>query len=148
MFKVSFLPVAAAGVLLLAAGPAVAAEHQVKMLNRGADGFMVFEPAVVKARPGDTVRFLPTDPGHNAEMIAGMIPEGVPLARGAMNKELVVKVTKPGVYAFKCAPHYGMGMVAVVQVGAATNGAAVSAAAASAPGQARKRLAAYLAKTK
>lgn len=146
MLKTRILSLAAAGALLLAAGQAAAAEHTIKMLNRGADGFMVFEPAVVKAKPGDTLRFVPTDLSHNAEMITGMVPDGVPLAKGAMNKELVVKVTKPGVYGFKCSPHFSMGMVALVQVGPAANKAAVQAAAAKTPGQAKKRFATYLAR--
>ncbi|WGM39121.1 pseudoazurin [Caulobacter sp. NIBR1757] len=146
MLKSRFLVTAAAGLLLMAAGQAAAADLTIKMLNKGADGLMVFEPAVVKAKPGDTLHFVPTSPSHNAEMVAGMVPGGVPLAKGVMNKELVVKVTKPGVYVFKCNPHYAMGMVAVIQVGAASNKAAVVAATAAAPPQARRRLTGYLAR--
>ena len=46
------------------------------MLNKGAEGAMVFEPSLLKITPGDTVKFLATDKTHNAESIAGMIPEG------------------------------------------------------------------------
>ena len=35
--------------------------HEVKMLNSGADGIMVFEPAVIKISKGDTVNFVATD---------------------------------------------------------------------------------------
>lgn len=139
---------AAAVALLLAAGQAAAAEHVIKMLNSGADGAMVFEPAVLKVKPGDTLRFVATNPGHNAEMIAGMVPAGVPLAKGTMGKDLLVKVTTPGVYGFKCLPHYNMGMVALVQVGAPTNLAAVKAAAAATPGMAKRRFATYFARLK
>src|SRR3546814_8035044 len=55
------------------AGPAVAADHEVKMLNRGAAGMMVFEPAWLKVEPGDTVTFKSVNPSHNAETIAGKI---------------------------------------------------------------------------
>lgn len=41
--------------------PALAAEIKVKMLNRGTEGVMVFEPALVKIEPGDTVKFVATD---------------------------------------------------------------------------------------
>ena len=44
------------------------------MLNKGAEGAMVFEPALVKVAPGDTVKFVATDKGHNAETIKGMLP--------------------------------------------------------------------------
>jgi len=33
------------------------ADHTVKMLNQGATGIMVFEPAYLKINPGDTVIF-------------------------------------------------------------------------------------------
>lgn len=149
MNRRDFLTVALAGTALASVGvrPAsAAATHTIKMLNTGADGAMVFEPGVVKARPGDTIRFIATDRGHNAELIPGLAPAGATVPKGAMGKDHAVTLTKPGVYAFKCAPHYGMGMVAVVQVGAAGNKAAVAAGAAKAPGLARKRLAAYVAR--
>ena len=57
---------------------ASAAEHQVKMLNKGTDGQpMVFEPAYLKVQPGDTVKFLPTDKSHNVESIKDILPAGV-----------------------------------------------------------------------
>ena len=45
---------------------------------------MVFEPALVKVAPGDTVKFVATDKGHNAETIKGMLPDG---ARDVRRKE-------------------------------------------------------------
>ena len=42
-------------------------DHVVKMLNQGADGFMVFEPAVLKILPGESVTFQATDPAHKRE---------------------------------------------------------------------------------
>lgn len=110
------LPIAAAA-FALAGGPASAAEIEVRMLNKGSEGPMVFEPALVKAAPGDVVRFVPTDKGHNAETVEGMLPDGTAAVVGKMNEELVLKVEKPGVYGIKCKPHYAMGMVALVVVG-------------------------------
>ncbi len=49
---------AAIAVLMGLAGAAIAAEVEVKMLNKGAEGLMVFEPALVKIEPGDTVKFV------------------------------------------------------------------------------------------
>lgn len=103
------------------AAPASAAEHMVKMLNKGSAGTMVFEPAFVKIAPGDTVRFVATDKSHNAETIAGMLPAGAAPFKGKMNQDVTVKFTKPGVYGVKCLPHYAMGMVALVQVGSPGN---------------------------
>jgi pseudoazurin len=105
---------------LLGAGSlqAMAAEHVIKMLNKGADNApMVFEPSFVRAAVGDTVKFVPVDKGHFAVPLPGMWPEGVVEAKGKMNAELVVTLEKEGYYGFKCTPHYAMGMVALVQVG-------------------------------
>ena len=38
-----------------------AAEVEVKMLNKGAEGPMVFEPSFIEIAPGDPVKFLATD---------------------------------------------------------------------------------------
>ena len=127
--------------LVLAAAPVGAKEYQVKMLNRGADGsLMVFEPAFLKVAPGDTVKFLATQKGHNAESIVGMAPAGAAAFKGKINEEITVKFIKGGVYGYKCLPHLGMGMVGIIQVGDATNKAAASAAAAKLPGLGKKRM--------
>ena len=68
------MTLATIAVLMSVAGAAMAAEIEVKMLNKGAEGLMVFEPALVKIEPGDTVKFVATDKGHNAESIKGMLP--------------------------------------------------------------------------
>lgn len=103
--------------LILASGPAYAAEHIVNMLNKGESGAMVFEPAAIAAAPGDTIRFVPTDKSHNVEGIKGMLPEGVKPFKSKVNDEYVLTVTEPGFYGVKCSPHYSMGMVALIRVG-------------------------------
>ena len=144
--KPTFVMAAAvAGVLAaLAAGtPATAADHQVKMLNRGTAGMVVFEPAYLAVQPGDTVTFLPTDKGHNAEAIAGMLPDGADGFKGGMNKEITVTFETQGIYGYKCAPHYAMGMVGVIKVGdGGTN--ADAAAKVRHPGKAKKVMGALL----
>jgi pseudoazurin len=113
--------VAAAAASMLMGSLAGAAEIEVKMLNKGSEGFMVFEPSFVKAEPGDTIRFVATDKGHNAETIAGMLPDGAVPVAGKMGQDVSVKFDRPGVYGIKCTPHYGMGMVAMIVVGAPSN---------------------------
>ncbi|TPJ38886.1 pseudoazurin [Mesorhizobium sp. B2-5-13] len=116
------LPLVAAAVALLAlAGAASAEEHVVQMLNKGEKGAMVFQPAFVRAVPGDTVKFVPTDKTHNAEIIKGMLPDGADAFKGKPSEEITVTLTKEGVYGVKCAPHYGMGMVALIAVGKPVN---------------------------
>ena len=121
MKKIAMLAAAAAAVLVLS-GSARAAEVEVKLLNKGTDGvLMVFEPAFVKIAPGDTVKFVSTDKGHNAETIKGMLPEGATPFVGKNDEDIAVKFEQEGVYGVKCLPHYGMGMVAMVVVGTPGN---------------------------
>jgi len=109
---------AAAALLVFAAAPAMAANFDVHMLNKGADGStMVFEPTLTKVAAGDTVTFIPTDKGHNVETIKGMLPEGAEPIKGKTGEQIVVTFTVPGLYGVKCMPHYAMGMVALIEVG-------------------------------
>lgn len=103
------------------AGGAAAEEHVVQMLNKGEKGAMVFQPDLIHAAPGDTIKFVPTDKSHNAETIKGMIPDGAEAFKSKMNEEFTVTLDKEGVYGIKCTPHYGMGMVALVVVGQPVN---------------------------
>lgn len=122
---------------MFGAVPATAAEHEVKMLNKGAEGPMVFEPSLLKIAPGDTVRFVATDKGHNVLSIEGMSPEGAAPFQGKMNEDVTVTFDKPGAYGFECKPHYGMGMVGLVIVGDPFNLGEVKAV--PQKGKARKR---------
>lgn len=133
--------------ILVLASPASAKTINVKMLTTGPGGSMVFDPPFVKAAVGDTIHFI-AQPTHNAELIAGMAPAGVPITAGKMNQSFDLKLTKAGIYGIKCKPHFAMGMVAVIQAG---NGPSPNLAAAKAktlPGLAAKRMTAYLAKAK
>lgn len=119
MRKMMLLAAAAAVIL---AGGARAAEVEVKLLNRGTDGgMMVFEPAFVKIAPGDTVKFVAADKGHNVESIEGMLPDGATPIAGKNGEDTAVKFEKEGVYGVKCRPHYPMGMVAMIVVGKPSN---------------------------
>lgn len=117
MFKSMMMTAA----LALTATLASAETHEIKMLNKGEAGVMVFEPAFVKAAPGDVIHFLPADKGHNVESIEGMLPDGVDGFKTKFNEEFELTVDAQGVYGVKCTPHYAMGMVAVLQVGDAAN---------------------------
>ncbi|ARC39115.1 pseudoazurin (plasmid) [Paracoccus yeei] len=126
------------------AGPALAADHQVQMMNKGADGAMVFEPAFVKAEVGDTVTFVPKDKGHDVVSLPGMLPEGVAEFESKLNEQFVLTLDKPGLYGVKCKPHLPMGMVALIQAGAdASNYDAVATG--KLPKKARARMDAGLA---
>ena len=101
--------------------------HEVKMLNSGADGIMVFEPAVIKISKGDTVNFVATDMSHNSASLDGMIPAGADSWNGALSQDISITFTEEGVYVYQCTPHAMMAMVGVIQVGEAINLDAVKA---------------------
>lgn len=113
--------VMATAALAMMAGSAFAETYEVKMLNKGEAGSMVFEPDFIAAQPGDTIHFVATDKGHNVESIKGMLPAGVEDFKSKMNKDFDLVVKTEGLYGLKCTPHYGMGMVALIQVGKAAN---------------------------
>ena len=122
---------------------ATAADFEVHMLNKGKDGAMVFEPGLTKVAKGDTVTFIPTDKGHDAQTLKEILPEGGDEFKGAMGKEVAVTFTTPGVYGVKCAPHFGMGMVALIVVGDAPD--LEQAKTAKLPKKARERIDAAIA---
>lgn len=105
--------------LALTAGFAEAKTVEIKMLNSGKEGSMVFEPAFTKVDVGDTLKFTPTDKSHNSTSV--YVPKGAKPWVGKPDQAVTVKVTKEGVYIFKCDPHSVMGMVGVVQAGQASN---------------------------
>lgn len=124
--------------LALMAGSVSAETIEVHMLNKGDAGAMVFQPAFVLAQPGDVVKFIPTDKGHNVESLKGMLPEGVEDFKTKADEEFELTVDAEGVYGIKCTPHVGMGMVALIQVGAPVNLEAAQAA--KIPGKGGKRM--------
>ena len=118
---------------------AAAADFEVHMLNKGKDGVMVFEPGLTKVAKGDTVTFIPTDKSHNAETFKGLLPDGAEPFKGKMNETVKITFNVDGAYVVKCAPHAGMGMVALVVVGdAPANLDAIKTA--KLPKKARERL--------
>ena len=94
-----------------------ASMHIVKMLNQGAEGVMVFEPAYLRINPGDSVTFKATDAAHNSASIPGMIPKNAQVWDSGLSKDLTVSFNEPGIYAYQCTPHVMMAMVGIIQVG-------------------------------
>lgn len=148
MFK--YLATAAlAAVLVCGSGvSALAADHEVKMLNKGANGkIMQFEPAFLKIAPGDSVTFVSVDKGHSSDSIKGMIPDGATPWKGKISQTIKVTFTKEGVYGYRCLPHYVLGMVGLIQVGDHPSNLE-AAAKVKLPGAAQKTMQALLKKVK
>ena len=107
---------------VLVTGVVWAADIEVKMLNKGEEGKMIFEPSFIKAQKGDNIIFIPTDKGHMAASIKGLIPEGAKKFKSKINKKFTYTVDVEGLYGIRCTPHYANGMVALIQVGDTVNG--------------------------
>ena len=121
-FTLSFGALAVATPVLArtAAPQNTGADHTVIMLNadcNDANTVNVFDPAILDIEPGDSVQFLATDPSHNSASKRGMIPEGAEPWNGAVDEELVLTLTVPGIYGYLCLPHYDWGMVGLIVVG-------------------------------
>ena len=96
-----------------------ATTHDVQMLNKHPEDRklrQVFFPRIIVIEPGDTVRFLATDKGHNAQSSADMMPVGAAEFKGKINEEIDVTFDTPGFYGYQCQPHYAIGMVGLVVV--------------------------------
>jgi pseudoazurin len=98
-------------------GTAGAAQYEMHMVNMGPHDTFEFEPALLVIQPGDTVHFVAVDKGHDIQSIPGMIPPGAEPIKSAMNKDLTVTFSKPGVYGIECLPHFSWGMVGLIAVG-------------------------------
>ncbi|MBK5011148.1 pseudoazurin [Pseudomonas sp. S60] len=136
----SLRPVALLLASALLAPAALAEVHEVKMLNRGEAGAMVYEPDHLRIAPGDTVRFVPTQSGHNAASVPGLMPEGATAFKSKLNQVFEQRFTVPGLYGVQCIPHLAMGMVMLIQVGDVTE----AAVPASLPARAKARFGAQL----
>jgi pseudoazurin len=113
--------IAAAAALTAVALPAHAQTvHEVQMLNvNPADPSqrMYFNPPVLRIEPGDTVRFVSTDRGHNAQTIDTMLPAGGESFQGRTGQDVEVTFTVDGTYGYICQPHQTMGMIGFILVG-------------------------------
>lgn len=125
--------VAVLGALMLGAGAAWGEVHEVEVRNQGSDGQrMVFEPALVEAAPGDTVRFVFEDMGHNAAAYhpdnrgkPSLVPEGAAAWDSGFKKPgdtFEVTFDTEGRHHYFCLPHEGMAMVGLIAVGDADQG--------------------------
>ena len=126
---------------LLIASPAIASDVTVEMLNKDADGNrMVYSQEIVEIAAGSTVKWVPTDKGHNVEIIAS--PNEMKF-KSKNGKEASVTFETPGIYYYWCTPHKGMGMIGLVVVGGDTsNKTQISKA--KAIGKSKKKLKALL----
>ena len=103
--------------ILFISQPSFSADQTIEMLNKLGKEHMVYSQKIVNIEVGDTVFWKSTTPGHNVEFIKGGVPEGVEKFRSKISKDTQYKFEIPGIYAYWCTPHKGMGMIGFVVVG-------------------------------
>tara|TARA_Y100001968_G_C19247767_1_gene662781 strand:+ start:243 stop:680 length:438 start_codon:yes stop_codon:yes gene_type:complete len=109
-------------VLLFSASTVPAADVEVEMLNALGDEKMVFSEKIISVDVGATVLWKATDNGHNVEFIKKRgIPDGVGKFKSKISKDAEFTFEIPGIYAYWCTPHKGMGMIGFVVVGGNTD---------------------------
>ena len=95
-----------------------AADVTIEMLNKNKETKkrMVYSQELVKIDVGQTIEWVPTDKGHNVEMLAG--PDGYELPKKTkLNDPVSIKFDVPGIYLYQCSPHAALGMIGIVVVG-------------------------------
>ncbi len=78
------------------------ATHVIEMLTKHPEDSKirnVFVPDIVRAKPGDTIRFVTVDKGHNSVSDDKMLPEGGQTWEGKISKDVEVTLTTEGAYA-------------------------------------------------
>ena len=127
---------------MMFSSPLIASEVTVEMLNKDANGNrMIYSQEILEIAAGSTVKWVPTDKGHNVEIVAS--PNDMKF-KSKNGKEASVTFETPGIYYYWCTPHKGMGMIGLVVVGDDTsNKAQISKA--KAIGKSKKKLKALLA---
>ena len=96
---------------------ASAADQTVEMLNKLGKENMVYSEKIIKVDVGNTVFWKATKPGHNVEFIKGGVPAGIDKFKSKISKDTQYTFEIPGIYAYWCTPHKGMGMIGFVIVG-------------------------------
>jgi len=103
-------------IFILISQPSFSADQTIEMLNKLGKEHMVYSKKIVNIEVGDTVFWKSTTPGHNVEFIKGGFPQGVEKFKSKISKDAQYKFEIPGIYAYWCTPHKGMGMIGFVVV--------------------------------
>lgn len=94
--------------------------HEVRMLNKHPNNpreRLVFHPDIVRAKVGDTIRFIAADRGHNSAVNSDMMPAGGTQWTGKVSSDVEVVIETAGAYGYRCQPHASSGMVGLILVG-------------------------------
>ena len=98
------------------------ADVTIEMLNKNKETKkrMVYSQELVKIEAGQSIEWVPTDKGHNVEMLAG--PDGYELPKKTkLNQPVNMTFKVPGIYLYQCSPHAALGMIGLIVVGGDTS---------------------------
>ena len=100
----------------------MSADITIEMLNKQGKERMVFSEKIVEINVGDTVFWKAKTRGQNVEFIKKVgVPEGVNKFKSRVSKNTQYNFKIPGIYAYWCTPHKGLGMIGFVVVGKNTD---------------------------
>jgi len=115
------------GTVALAASPAMASDYEVKM--GGDSGLLVFEPAALSVKAGDTVTWVnnkmaphnvifddATIPGGDKALATKLSHDQLTFSPGESYSPTFTADMPAGEYTYFCAPHRGAGMVGTITV--------------------------------
>jgi len=100
----------------------LSADITIEMLNKNKETKkrMVYSQEVVKIEIGQSIEWVPTDRGHNVEMLVG--PQGYDLPKKTkLNEAVNMTFSTPGIYLYQCSPHAALGMIGIIVVGGDTS---------------------------
>ena len=75
-----------------------------------------FDPLVAYVAPGESVSWTAMA-AHNVESIEPMTPEGSEQFNTELGEDVTIAFDAPGIYVYKCTPHWGTRMGGVIVVG-------------------------------
>jgi pseudoazurin len=108
--------------LMFVSSQVMSADITIEMLNKQGKERMVFSEKIVEIDVGDTILWKAKSRGHNVEFIKKRgVPEGVSKFKSRISKDTQYTFKTPGIYAYWCTPHKGLGMIGFVVVGKNTN---------------------------
>lgn len=79
-----------------------------------------FVSAFVFIEPGDKVSWEGMN-GHNVETIDELVPEGTEKINTTIGDDVTLTFDQPGIFVYKCTPHWGARMGGVIMVGQPEN---------------------------
>ena len=105
-------------IFLSASSQSMAKDVTLEMLNKQGKERMVFSEKVTEVDVGDTIFFFFLSRGHDVEFIMkGGVPKGVKKFKSRVSKDAQYTFEYPGIYAYWCTSHKGLGMIGFVVVG-------------------------------